>query len=139
IARQDLDTRSAAWAMEEILSGHATPAQIAGFAVGLRAKGETQPEVQGLVDTMYRHATPLSVDGRVVDIVGTGGDRAHTVNISTMSAVVIAGAGAPVVKHGNRAASSSTGSADVLEALGVRLDVPPTRLVDVLAEAGITF
>ena len=136
---EDLDTYSTAWAMEEILSGNATSAQIAGFAVALRAKGETLAEVQGIVDSMYRHATPLTVEGRVVDIVGTGGDRAKTVNISTMSAVVIAGAGAPVVKHGNRAASSASGSADVLEALGVRLDVPATRIVDVLHDAGITF
>ena len=139
VSGNDLDTDSTAWAMEEILSGNATSAQIAGFAVALRAKGETLAEVQGLVDSMYRHATPLKIDGRVVDIVGTGGDRAKTVNISTMSAVVIAGAGARVVKHGNRAASSSSGSADVLEELGVRLDVPPARIPDILGEVGITF
>ena len=136
---EDLDADSTAWAMEEILSGNATSAQIAGFAVALRAKGETLAEVQGLVDSMYRHATPLTVEGRVIDIVGTGGDRAKTVNISTMSAVVIAGAGARVVKHGNRASSSASGSADVLEELGVRLDVPPARIPDVLGEVGITF
>jgi anthranilate phosphoribosyltransferase len=139
VAGHDLDTSSTAWAMEEILSGNATPAQIAGFAVALRSKGETLEEVQGLVDSMYHHAIPLKVEGRVVDIVGTGGDRARTVNISTMSAVVIAGAGIPVVKHGNRAASSSSGSADVLEELGVRLDVPPTRILEVLHSSGITF
>ena len=139
VARQDLDAGSATWAMEEILSGNATPAQIAGFAVALRAKGETLAEVQGLVDAMYRHALPFTVEGRVVDIVGTGGDLAKTVNISTMSAVVIAGAGVRVVKHGNRAASSASGAADVLEELGVRLDVPPTRLGDVLDAVGITF
>jgi anthranilate phosphoribosyltransferase len=139
VARQDLDVGAATWAMEEILSGNATPAQIAGFAVALRAKGETLAEVQGLVEAMYRHAVPFTVKGRVVDIVGTGGDLAKTVNISTMSAVVIAGAGVPVVKHGNRAASSASGAADVLEELGVRLDVPPTRLVDVLDSVGITF
>lgn len=139
MARQDLDAGSATWAMEEILSGNATPAQIAGFAVALRAKGETLAEVQGLVDAMYRHAVPFTVEGRVVDIVGTGGDLAKTVNISTMSAVVIAGAGVPVVKHGNRAASSASGAADVLEELGVRLDVPPTRLGEVLDSVGITF
>lgn len=139
MARRDLDAGSTTWAMEEILSGNATPAQIAGFAVALRAKGETLAEVQGLVDAMYRHAVPFAVDGRVVDIVGTGGDLAKTVNISTMSAVVIAGAGVPVVKHGNRAASSASGAADVLEELGVRLDVPPTRLAEVLDAVGITF
>jgi anthranilate phosphoribosyltransferase len=88
---------------------------------------------------MYRHAEPMTVEGRVVDIVGTGGDRARTVNISTMSAVAIAGAGVRVVKHGNRAASSASGSADVLEELGVRLDVPPGKLVEVLEKVGITF
>lgn len=139
VAGQDLDAAATTWAMEEILSGNATPAQIAGFAVSLRAKGETLSEVQGLVDAMYHHAVPLAVEGRVVDIVGTGGDRAKTVNISTMSAVVIAGAGIPVVKHGNRAASSASGSADVLEQLGVRLDVPATRIVEVLQATGITF
>jgi anthranilate phosphoribosyltransferase len=139
VAGDDLDTASTSWAMEEILSGNATPAQIAGFAVAMRSKGETLQEMQGLVDAMYRHAAPMTVEGRSVDIVGTGGDRARTVNISTMSAVVIAGAGVPVVKHGNRAATSASGSADVLEELGVRLDVPPPRLVDVLTTAGITF
>ena len=139
VAGHDLDAPATSWAMEEILSGSATPAQIAGFAVALRSKGETLAEMQGLVDAMYRHAAPMSVPGRVVDIVGTGGDRARTVNISTMSAVVIAGAGVPVVKHGNRAATSASGSADVLEELGVRLDVPPLKLVDVLQTVGITF
>ena len=139
VAGQDLDSDATTWAMEEILSGNATPTQIAGFAIGLRSKGETLQEVQGLVDSMYHHATPLNVDGRVVDIVGTGGDRARTVNISTMSAVVIAGAGIPVVKHGNRAASSASGSADVLEQLGVRLDVPATKILEVLQATGITF
>lgn len=139
VSGHDLDTASTSWAMEEILSGNATSAQIAGFAVALRSKGETLAEVQGLVDSMYRHATPLTIAGRVVDIVGTGGDRAKTVNISTMSAVVIAGAGARVVKHGNRAASSSSGSADVLEALGVRLDVPATEVASILEQVGITF
>ncbi|MCW2747705.1 MAG: trpD [Nocardioidaceae bacterium] len=139
IAREDLATEVTAWAMEEILAGNATPAQIAGFAVALRAKGETVEEIQGLVDTMYAHAAPLDIAERAVDIVGTGGDLAHTVNISTMSAVVIAGTGALVVKHGNRAASSSSGSADVLEKLGVRLDLSVDRIADVARAAGITF
>ncbi|MGH3425704.1 MAG: anthranilate phosphoribosyltransferase, partial [Nocardioidaceae bacterium] len=89
----DLSAEETAWAMEEILSGSATAAQIAGFAVALRVKGETVDEVEGLVETMYAHATTIEVEGRVVDIVGTGGDRAKTVNISTMSAVAIAAAG----------------------------------------------
>lgn len=125
--------------MQEILSGNATAAQVAGLAVGLRAKGENVAEVVGLVEAMYAHAETLSVSGRVVDIVGTGGDRAQTVNISTMAAIVMAGAGLPVVKHGNRASSSASGSADVLEALGVRLDVPVDDVLTVFGEAGITF
>ena len=136
---RDLDRSAAAWAMDEIFSGAATAAQIAGFVVALRAKGETVDEVEGIVAAMYDHAEPLSVPGRIVDIVGTGGDRAKTVNISSMSAVAMAGAGAVVVKHGNRAASSASGSADVLEALGVRLDLPPNRIAEVADEAGITF
>ena len=139
VSGEDLDADQTAWAMHEILSGEATEAQIAGFAVALRAKGETVEEVEGLVRTMYAHAAPLTVPGRFVDIVGTGGDRSRTVNISTMAAVVTAGAGVPVVKHGNRAASSASGAADVLEALGVRLDVPSDQIADIAAEAGITF
>lgn len=136
---RDLASEQTAWAMGEVLTGDATPAQVAAFAVALRAKGETVDEVEGLVRTMYEHATAIEVPGRCVDIVGTGGDRSRTVNISTMAAVVTAGSGARVVKHGNRAASSSSGSADVLEALGVSLDLPPARVAQVALEAGITF
>lgn len=125
--------------MGEILSGEATPAQIAGFAVALRAKGETIDEVSGLVAAMYAVSTPISVPGRLLDVVGTGGDRSMSVNISTMAAIVAAGAGARVVKHGNRSASSQSGSADVLEALGIRLDLPAARVAEVVEEAGITF
>ena len=139
IARRDLSTDQTGWAMRQILSGEASPAQIAGFAVALRAKGETVSEVEGLVATMYEFAAPCVVQGRTVDIVGTGGDRSRTVNISTMAAVVAAGAGVPVVKHGNRAASSSCGSADVLEGLGVRLDLPPEAVARIAGEVGITF
>lgn len=139
VARQDLSAAQAAWAMEEVLGGAASPAQIAGFAVALRAKGETVDELEGLVRTMYAHAVAIDVPGRTIDVVGTGGDRAHTVNISTMAAIVTAGAGATVVKHGNRAASSSCGTADVLERLGVQLDLPPATVADVGREAGITF
>jgi anthranilate phosphoribosyltransferase len=134
-----LSTSAASWAMHQIMNGDATPAQIAGFAIALRTKGETVEEVEGLVATMYRHAEPLDIPGAIVDVVGTGGDMARTVNISTMSAIVAAGAGALVVKHGNRAASSASGAADVLEALGVRLDLPPARVADVARQAGITF
>lgn len=139
IARRDLTGAQTAWAMGEILAGSATPSQIAGFAVALRAKGETVDEVEGLVEAMYDHAAPLTVTGRVLDIVGTGGDRSMSVNISTMAAIVAAGAGVPVVKHGNRSASSKSGSADVLEALGVRLDLSPTAVARVGEQAGITF
>lgn len=139
LAGTDLSAETSTWAMEQILGGEATPAQIAGFLVALRSKGETVDEITAFVETMYRHAAPLAVEGRVVDIVGTGGDGARTVNISTMAAVTIAGAGIRVVKHGNRASSSQSGSADVLEALGVRLDVPVTDLGRVLDAVGITF
>ena len=139
IAHRDLSGDQTAWAMGEILAGEATPAQIAGFAVALRAKGETVDEVEGLIAAMYARATPLTVTGRVLDIVGTGGDRSMSVNISTMAAIVAAGAGVPVVKHGSRSASSTSGSADVLEALGVRLDLPATTVARVGEEAGITF
>ncbi|MFI1965487.1 anthranilate phosphoribosyltransferase [Streptomyces pathocidini] len=136
---EDLGGDDTAWAMDRIMSGEATDAQIAGFAVALRAKGETVEEVAGLVRTMYAHANTIEVPGPSVDIVGTGGDRAKTVNISTMSAIVVAGTGAKVVKHGNRAASSASGASDVLEKLGVNLDLTPQRIVEVAAEAGITF
>ena len=139
VAHHDLSADQAAWAMGEILAGEATPSQIAGFAVALRSKGETIAELEGLVEAMYAHATPLHVPGRVLDVVGTGGDRSMSVNISTMAAIVAAGAGVPVVKHGNRSASSKAGSADVLEALGIRLDLPPEEVARVGREVGITF
>jgi len=139
VAHDDLSAAQTAWAMGEILAGEATPAQIAGFAVALRSKGETIDELEGLVEAMYAHAAPLQVTGRVLDIVGTGGDRSMSVNISTMAAIVAAGAGAPVVKHGNRSASSKAGSADVLEALGIRLDLPAAQVARVGEQAGITF
>lgn len=139
IARQDLAADQTSWAMSEILSGEASPSQIAGFAVALRGKGETIEELEGLVDAMYDHATPLVVTGRVLDVVGTGGDRSMSVNISTMAAVVAAGAGVPVVKHGNRSASSKAGSADVLEALGIRLDLPAPMVARMGEDVGITF
>jgi len=139
VAGRDLSAEQTAWAMAELLEGNATPAQVAGFAVALRAKGETSEELTGLVAAMYERATPISVPGRLLDVVGTGGDRSMSVNISTMSAIVAAGAGATVVKHGNRSASSQSGSADVLEALGIRLDLPASRVAEVATEAGITF
>lgn len=139
VSRSDLTSEQAAWAMEEILAGEASPAQIAGFAVALRAKGETIDEVSGLAAAMLERANPISVPGRLLDIVGTGADRSMSVNISTMAAIVAAGAGVRVVKHGARSASSKSGSADVLESLGIRLDLPPDRVAAVAEEAGITF
>ena len=139
IAREDLSAEQTAWAMGEILAGEATPSQIAGFAVALRTKGETVDEVEGLVATMYEHAQTISVPGRTLDVVGTGGDRSFSVNISTMAAIVAAGAGVTVVKHGNRSASSKAGTADVLEQLGIRLDLPPDVVARLASEVGITF
>ena len=139
IAGRDLDRATAEWAMAQIMDGEATPSQVAGFLIGLRAKGESIDEMRGLAEQMLAHARRIDVPGPSLDIVGTGGDRAHTVNISTMSAMVAAAAGVRLVKHGNRAASSSSGSADVLEALGVDLSLPPERVVEVAEEAGITF
>lgn len=136
---RDLTADDTAWAMDLIMRGEATDAQIAAFAVALRAKGETVEEIVGCVRALYAHANVIEVPGKTVDIVGTGGDGAKTVNISTMSAIVVAGAGAKVVKHGNRAASSASGASDVLEKLGVNLELTPKRVAEVAEEAGITF
>ena len=134
-----LTSADTAWAMREVMAGEATPAQVAGFVIALRGKGETAEEVAGFVEVMLEQAAPVTVTGRVVDTCGTGGDGAHTVNISTMAALVVAGAGVPVVKHGNRAASSACGSADLLEALGVAVDLPPAAIGPCLVDAGIAF
>ncbi|MDQ3734992.1 MAG: anthranilate phosphoribosyltransferase [Actinomycetota bacterium] len=139
LARHDLSVAAMGWAMREIMAGEATPAQIAAFAMALRAKGETLGEIDALVDVMLSNAAPVRMPGPVVDVVGTGGDRAHTVNISTMAALVVAACGIPVGKHGNRAASSACGSADVLEALGVVIDLPPAGVEHCVLEAGIGF
>ncbi len=136
---QSLAVAEASWAMNEIMSGAATPAQIAGFGIALRAKGETVAEMTGLAQAMLDHALPVRIPGRIVDLVGTGGDGAHTVNISTMAAIVAAAAGAKIAKHGNRAASSACGAADVLEALGVVIDLPPPLTEQVAETVGIAF
>ncbi|MGQ1840025.1 anthranilate phosphoribosyltransferase [Kocuria turfanensis] len=139
ISGTDLTREQAYWAMDTIMSGEVSDVVIAGFLVALRAKGETVEELTGLADAMVARARPADIPGPALDIVGTGGDRLSSVNISTMAALVCAGAGAKVVKHGNRASSSKSGSADVLEALGVRLD-QPVELVESAAEhVGITF
>ena len=135
----DLTAADTAWAMEQVMLGEATPVQVAGFVVALRAKGESPDEVTGLVRAMLDVAARISVTGPAVDTCGTGGDRANTVNISTMSAMVVAGTGARVVKHGNRSASSACGSADLLEALGVVIDLEPAAASECLERTGVTF
>src|SRR5260370_1383669 len=139
LSGQDLVEQEASWAMERIMSGETTPAQFGAFVAALRAKGETVEEIAGLVATMRRLALTVPVEGPVVDTCGTGGDRAGTVNASTMAAFVVAGAGGKVAKHGNRAASSASGSADVLEALGVRIDLGPEAVGTCIAEVGMGF
>lgn len=137
--RRDLSVSEATWAMRQVMSGRATPSQLGGFLLALRAKGETVDEIVGFRDAILEAALPLPVPAEVLDIVGTGGDRFGTVNVSTMSAIVAAATGIPVVKHGNRAASSASGSSDVLGALGIDLTLSPERVSEVLAEVGITF
>ena len=134
-----LSAGDTAWAMREVMTGEASPAQVAGFVVALRAKGETPEEVAGLVEVMLEQAPAVPTSARVVDTCGTGGDRASTVNLSTMAALVVAGAGVPVAKHGNRAASSACGSADLLEELGVVIDLPPPAVAQCLDRAGLAF
>ena len=139
LAGTNLSVSEANWAMNEIMAGTAPDAALGGFLVALRAKGETVDEVVGFRDAILDHAVSLPVDSMALDIVGTGGDRFGTVNISTMASIVAAAAGVPVVKHGNRAASSRSGSSDVLAALGLNLDIEGDRVAKVLDEAGITF
>lgn len=139
IAATDLTEEDTGWVMEQVMTGAASPSQIAGFAVALRVKGETPAEVVGLATTMLAHAKRVTLDRRCVDIVGTGGDQAHTVNISTMAALVTAAAGVPVAKHGARSASSKSGAADVLEALGVAIELSPEAVSTCVAELGIGF
>ncbi len=139
VARVDLSEEDTAWAMDQIMSGAASPARIAGFAVALRAKGETPSEIAGMAATMLAHAKRVELDRPAVDIVGTGGDGSNSVNISTMATIVTAAAGAPVAKHGNRSASSKSGAADVLEALGVTISLPPEDVQRSLTEVGVGF
>src|SRR6202051_4277912 len=134
-----LTAEQTAWAMNEIMEGAASAAQIAGFGVALRAKGETAQEMAGLAASMLAHATPITIEGPVTDLVGTGGDGLHTVNVATMATIVAGSAGVPMVKHGNRAASSACGAADVLEALGVVIDLPAPATEALFAETGLAF
>ncbi len=139
LAGEDLSVADAAWAMDQVMTGEATEAQVAGFLIALRAKGETVDEIVGFRDAILDHAVALPVNPMALDIVGTGGDRFGTVNVSTTASIVAAAAGVPVIKHGNRAASSSSGSSDVLAALGIDLTLPAEKVADVLERAGITF
>jgi len=136
---EDLPAPLTEQVMDEIVSDTATPAQIAAFAVLLRAKGETADEIAGLVASLMRGAAPVPLEGAAVDIVGTGGDGADTVNISTMAALVVAGTGRRVIKHGARGSSSACGAADVLEELGVRIDLPADGVARTVAACGIGF
>lgn len=137
--RDDLAFEDAQWAMKTLMSGTATDSQIAAFIMGLRVKGETAIEVRGLVEAMLANAHRVTDCQNAVDVVGTGGDGAHTVNVSTMASLVVAGTGVPVLKHGNRAISSKSGTADVLEALGVAIAMPADRVATCLHDAGIAF
>lgn len=136
---RDLSVWESTWAMRQIMQGEVTDAQLAGFLVALRAKGETIDEIVGFRDAILEAAVPLPVSSDVLDIVGTGGDRYGTVNVSTTAAIIIGSTGIPVVKHGNRAASSSSGSSDVLGALGLELSLDPGDVAAVLDRTGITF
>jgi anthranilate phosphoribosyltransferase len=139
VAGDSLSADEAECALGEVLTGAATEAQTAALAIALRMKGETVDEIHGLVRAMLAHAEPITIDGELLDVVGTGGDRLGSINVSTLAALIAAGAGARVCKHGNRAASSSVGTADVLEALGVVVDLGPSGVASCVAEAGMGF
>jgi anthranilate phosphoribosyltransferase len=139
VEHDDLTAEETAAVMDLVLTDNASPVVMGAFLAALRVKRETPEEVAGLAAAMLKHATRIEVPGRCVDIVGTGGDGQNTVNVSTMAALVIAGTGLTVVKHGNRGATSMSGSADVLAELGVRLDLPPERVGELATEVGITF
>ncbi len=139
LAGENLSRDSAGWALRQIMAGEATEGQIGAFMMALRSKGETVAELAGLVDVMLENAVLLNTGSDAVDIVGTGGDLFGTVNISSMASVVTAAAGIPVLKHGSRSASGKTGSSEMLEVLGIRLDLAPAQVAEVFKEAGITF
>ncbi len=139
LAGEDLSISDATWAMNKVMDGEVSEAQLAGFLVALRAKGETVDEIVGFRDAILEHALPLAIDPFALDIVGTGGDSFGTVNVSTMASIVASASGVPVIKHGNKAASSLSGSSDVLRALGIDLDLEPERVAEVFLETGISF
>ena len=139
LLKNDLERAEANWAMREIMAGDATEAQVGAFMLALRSKGETVAELSGLVDVMLQNAVILSTGPDAVDIVGTGGDLHGTVNVSSMASILTSAAGIPVMKHGSRSASGKTGSSEMLEVLGVRLDLSPVRVAEIFKECGITF
>jgi len=137
--KTDLDRPAAAWAMNQIMAGEAADAQVGAFMIGLRSKGESVEELAGLVDVMLERSVILDTGDDAVDIVGTGGDMVGTVNVSSMASILTAAAGVPVMKHGSRSASGKTGSSEMLEVLGIRLDLSPERVADIFREIGLTF
>lgn len=139
LQKSDLSRSESSWAMREIMTGDATDAQVGAFMLALRSKGESVDELSGLVDVMLQNSVILSTGPDAVDIVGTGGDQLGTVNVSTMSSILVSSAGFPVMKHGSRSASGKTGSSEMLEVLGVRLDLSPERVAEIFGEIGITF
>lgn len=139
LAGEDLTYDQSYWVMDQVMSGELGDVRLSAFLTALSLKGLTVTEIHGLADGMQDHAEHVEITSDALDIVGTGGDRARTVNISTMSAMVLAAAGVPVVKHGNRASTSASGSADVIEALGINLDLTPQRVAEVFDTCGITF
>jgi len=139
LEKGNLSRAESGWAMSQIMAGDASEAQMGAFMLALRSKGETVEELAGLVDVMLQHSVILDTGSDAVDIVGTGGDLVGTVNISSMAAIVAAAAGVPVMKHGSRSASGKTGSSEMLEVLGIRLDLAPERVADIFREIGLTF
>ena len=139
LEKRDLNREQASWAMREIMSGEASESQVGAFMMALRSKGESVDELAGLVDVMLDHSVILDTGSDAIDIVGTGGDMVGTVNVSTMASIVVSAMGFPVMKHGSRSASGKTGSSEMLEVLGVRLDLSPERVADIFREQGITF
>lgn len=139
VLREDLNVTEARWAMEQIISNEASPAQVGGFLLAIRTKGESVSELSGFVDILLEHAVKPPLTSDAIDIVGTGGDQLGTVNISTMAAILVAACGYPVLKHGSRSASGKTGSSEMLEALGVNLELNPDQIAAVFAKTGISF
>jgi anthranilate phosphoribosyltransferase len=139
LEKRDLTRAQASWAMRQIMSGETAESQVGAFMLALRSKGESVEELAGLVDTMLEHAVLLNTGNDALDIVGTGGDLVGTVNVSSMAAILAAAMGIPVMKHGSRSASGKTGSSEMLEVLGVRLDLSPEQVAETFKEVGITF